>query len=117
MIREIDSIAIEYAFYKSINKEFDKEPRVVLFVGVGFAASQAYVVRFSKDSYEILSHEVSQDVSSSDVDAIIYDLVRKAYEQECDPENDPEFDNISNVYFRLFDKVVSTKLLFSDRGR
>ena len=117
LIREIDSIAIEYAFYRSINKEFDKESRVVLFVGVGFAAAQAYVVRFGKDRYEILSQAFSQDVSSSDVDSIVYDLMCEEYNNERDEDGDPELTDIPDLYFRMFDKVVSAKQLFSDRGR
>ena len=117
LVREIDSIAVEYAFYRSINREFDKEPRVVLFVGVGFAASQAYIVRFSKDCYEILGQAFSYDVSSSDVDSIISDLMYKVYNDECTPGSDPDLSSIPNLDFRMFDKVVSAKQLFSDRGR
>ena len=54
LIREVDSMAVDYCYYKSLYHEFDDHPIVVLFIGVGFGESQAYAIEFTKDSYNIL---------------------------------------------------------------
>lgn len=47
LIRETDAIAIEYGYMKNLHNEFET-PVTVLFVGVGFSESQAFVVEYSK---------------------------------------------------------------------
>ena len=47
-ITEPEAIAVEYGYYKNLNKEFDTQPLTVLFVGVGFAAAQVFAVTYTQ---------------------------------------------------------------------
>ena len=107
LIDEVDAVAVDYGYYKSLYKEFST-PVTVLFVGVGFSAAQAYAIEFSNDSYRILHYASSEKVSSSRVDAIIFDLLCKAYEEDADEES-PSLRAISSIPARIFPTVVSTK--------
>ena len=39
LIDEVDAVAVDYGYYRSLYNEFEK-PVTVLFVGVGFSAAQ-----------------------------------------------------------------------------
>ena len=47
LLYETDAIAINYGYFRNFHDEFNK-PVYILFVGVGFIESQAFVVRFSE---------------------------------------------------------------------
>lgn len=50
LIKEADAIAVEYGYERNLNNEFEN-PVTVLFVGVGFASSQAFVVQYTKVNF------------------------------------------------------------------
>ena len=54
LIKEADAIAVEYGYESNLRNAFEK-PLIVLFVGVGFASSQAFVVRYTKVGF-VMNH-------------------------------------------------------------
>ena len=115
LIDEVDAVAVDYGYYRSLYNEFEK-PVTVLFMGVGFSAAQAYAVEFSKDSYRILHYASSDRVSSSHVDALLFDLLCEAY--DSDPDDDfPSLRDLPAIASRLFPTVVATKHNFSEPCR
>lgn len=125
LIYEPDAVAIEYGYYKNLSKEFDAKPLTVLFVGVGFAASQAFIVQYTKvktpmgcntqDHFKILHYASSQEVSSSKIDSILFDLTLQSYEDQKNP-SDPDIKGDSAVYFQLFPRILKAKESFSHEG-
>ena len=113
MIREIDSVAVDYGFYKDIYHEFDSNPSVVLFVGVGYSEAQSFAVQFTKGHYDILAYTHSNQVSSSRVDAILFDMLLDAYDEVRDPDSDPDFRNHPMAAAKLLPVVMMVKQQFS----
>ena len=113
MIREVDSVAVDYGFYKDIYHEFDSNPRVVLFVGVGYDEAQSFAVQFSKGHYDILAYVHSNQVSSSQVDAILFDMLLDAYDEVRDPDSDPDFRNSRTAAAKLLPVILMVKQQFS----
>lgn len=114
LIREIDSVAVDYAFYRSINHAFDSKPSSVLFLSVGFDASQAYIIEFSKDSYRIVSEVSSREVNSSQVDACVSELMFQSYEEQVDLSDEPNVRENPEIPYRMFSCAVTAKHNLSD---
>lgn len=58
LIGEPEAVALEYGYYMNLSHQFDEKPMTVLFIGVGYAASQAFVVQYTKvflsdDTYDL----------------------------------------------------------------
>ena len=113
MIREVDSVAVDYGFYKDIYHEFDSNPRVVLFVGIGYSEAQSFAVRFSKGHYDILAYTHSNQVSSSQVDTILFDMLLYAYDEVRDPDSDPDFRTSPTAAAKLLPVILMVKQQFS----
>lgn len=113
MIHEVDSIAIDYGFYKDIYHEFDSKPSVVMFVGVGFSEAQAFAISFSKGHYDILSYAHSNKVSSNQVDTILYEMLFDAYDDARDPDTDPDLRHNPAAAGKLLPVVLTIKQQFS----
>ena len=114
LIREVDSMAVDYCYYKSLYHEFDDHPIVVLFIGVGFGESQAYAIEFTKDSYNILSFAHTNNVCSSMVDALMYEVFYEAYDENRDEDDDPDIRENSVLTAKLLNTIITTKHQMSD---
>lgn len=110
LIHNIDSIALAYSYFKSLHKEFSS-PRTVLFVGMDFLAVEACVIRFSNDSYEILSYESSNEVGAQNIDSLIFQEVEKNYRDLMETEDG--LDSLPMVYAKIAPKVLECRNQFS----
>lgn len=99
LIKEVDAIALNYGYSKAINNQLDT-PRTVLFMGVGFAATQLFIARFTATGYEIKSCHKSLEVSSSKMDELYMQIAMNDYMEE---ENESE---VSKKYYPTFYEVA-----------
>ncbi|KAK8810907.1 hypothetical protein WA556_003990 [Blastocystis sp. ATCC 50177/Nand II] len=112
LIQEPDAVAVEYGYYLNLSHQFDEKPMTVLFVGVGYSASQAFVVQYTKDHFKILHYASSLEVSSSKIDSILLDLVIQSYDDQKG-DGDPDIRGNGDVYYRLFPRLLKLKMDFS----
>ena len=103
LIRDTESIAVAYSYYESLRHRFTV-PKVVLFVGIGFYEAEAFVVRFSNDSFDILAYEHTSKVGAQLVDALILREVERNY-SELKDESFPDWKDIPSVYSRIMSTV------------
>ena len=99
IITEVDSIALNYGYYKAINHQLDT-PKTVLFMGVGFSHSQLFIVRFTAEGYEIKSYHSSSEVNSSKIDELYMKAAMEEYieqegESEVGVEHYPKFYEVA----------------------
>lgn len=114
LIKEMDSVAIDYSYYKSLYHEFDDHSLVVLFIGVGFSESQAYAIEFSENAYKVLSYTHTNKVCSSMVDALMYEIFYETYEMDRDEDDDPEIRDNPVLTAKLLNTIINTKHQVSD---
>ncbi|OAO18163.1 hypothetical protein AV274_0103 [Blastocystis sp. ATCC 50177/Nand II] len=110
-ITEPEAIAVEYGYYKNLNKEFDTQPLTVLFVGVGFAAAQVFAVTYTQDHFNILHYASSSEVSSGLVDSAFFQHIWEQYEEAKDEDSAPHEGN-HDLYFRVLEKIQALKKQF-----
>ena len=116
LIKEVDSMAVDYSYYKSLYHEFDTKPIVVLFIGVGFGESQAYAIEFSKDAYHVMSYAHTNQVCSSKVDTLLYELFYDTYDENRDEDDDPDIRENSVLSAKLLNTIINTKHQMSDQS-
>ena len=110
LIHNIDSIALAYSYNNALQKEYSS-PRTVLFVGMDFVAAEACVIRFSNDSYEILSYESSSSVGTQRINSLIFHEVEKGYKDIMDTQSG--FEKLPFVYSKIAAKVTECRNQFS----
>ena len=69
----------------------------------------------TQDHFKILHYASSQEVSSSKIDSILFDLTLQSYEDQKNP-SDPDIKGDSAVYFQLFPRILKAKESFSHEG-
>ena len=109
-IHNIDSIALAYSYNNALQKEYSS-PRTVLFVGMDFVAAEACVIRFSNESYEILSYESSSSVGTQRINSLIFHEVEKGYKDIMDTQSG--FEKLPFVYSKIAAKVTECRNQFS----
>ena len=109
LIHNIDSIAVAYSYMKALHKEFSS-PRTVLFVGMDFLAAEACVIRFSNDSYDILSYEFTPNVGTQRINSLIFHEVEKNYKNIMETQSG--FEELPFVYSKIAAKVMECRNQF-----
>ena len=54
LLYESDAIALNYGYFPNLRNEFSSRPVYILFVGVGFIESQAFVIRYTKVGFQCM---------------------------------------------------------------
>ena len=94
---------------KALHKEFSS-PRTVLFVGMDFLAAEACVIRFSNDSYDILSYEFTPNVGTQRINSLIFHEVEKNYKDIMETQSG--FEELPFVYSKIAAKVMECRNQF-----
>lgn len=110
LIHNIDSIALAYSYLKALHKEFSS-PQTVLFVGMDFLAAEACVIRFSNESYEILSYESSSKVGTQSINSLILQEVEKNAKRLLQIQDGLEM--LPSVYPKIYPKVIECRNRYS----
>lgn len=82
-IRDYVASALEYGYYRNSTNEFDASPRVVLFVDMSALSTTATLVRYSKNTMEVLATDYVM-IGGKDMDIPVRKTLREIYERELD---------------------------------
>ena len=60
LLYEPDAIALNYGYFPNLRNEFSAKPTYILFVGVGFIESQAFVIRYTEVGFDSSLHRAER---------------------------------------------------------
>ena len=118
MIQEPDAVAVEYGYYLNLSHQFDEKPMTVLFVGVGYSASQAFVVQYTKVVLPSCAHFAGplQDPALRFIARSVVEQDRFHSSEDQKGDGDPDIRGNGDVYYRLFPRLLKLKMDFSHDG-